>query len=91
MSQRQKRQPPTGSNGCKGPLRECVRSAISDYFGHLDGHDPADLHEMFINEIESPLMESVMDYTGGNQTRAAEVLGLSRSTLRKKLKQHGIE
>lgn len=72
------------------PLRECVREAVDDYFLHLNGHEPARLYEMVIEEVEQPLLESVMRHTGSNQTRAAEILGISRSTLRKKLARYGI-
>ena len=75
----------------KGPLGECVRDALDRYFGRLDGHAAADLYQMVIAEVERPLMESVMHYTRGNQTRAAQVLGISRSTLRKKLALYGLD
>ncbi|EGW54258.1 transcriptional regulator, Fis family [endosymbiont of Tevnia jerichonana (vent Tica)] len=61
------------------------------YFEHIDGHGMSNLYRLVMNEVESPLLESVMDYTGGNQTRAAAVLGISRSTLRKKLAQYGLD
>lgn len=72
------------------PLRECVREAVDDYFSHLNGHSPACLYELVIHEVEQPLLESVMRHAGSNQTRAAEILGISRSTLRKKLARYGI-
>ena len=72
------------------PLRECVREALDDYFSHLNGHAPAGLYEMVIQEVEQPLLETVMRHAGSNQTRAAEILGISRSTLRKKLALYGI-
>ena len=46
---------------------------------------------MVLAEVEPPLLETVMEYTKGNQTRAAEVLGISRSTLRKKLALYGLD
>lgn len=67
------------------PLAACVREAVDTYFDHLDGHAPAKLHALVLAEVERPLFECVMRQTRGNQTRAAEVLGISRSTLRKKL------
>lgn len=60
------------------------------YFDHLDGGDASDLHAMVMAEVEAPLLTSVLDYTQGNQTRAAEILGLNRGTLRKKLKHYGL-
>lgn len=71
-------------------LRDSVELALRNYFEHLDGQDVTDVYNMVLAEIEAPLLESVMDYVGGNQTRASEVLGLNRGTLRKKLKQYGL-
>jgi Fis family transcriptional regulator len=72
------------------PLRECVREALDEYFTHLNGHAPIGLYDLVLQEVEQPLLETVMSHTGSNQTRAAEVLGISRSTLRKKLAQYGL-
>ncbi|NLY58245.1 MAG: DNA-binding transcriptional regulator Fis [Gammaproteobacteria bacterium] len=71
-------------------LRDSVELALRNYFEHLDGQDVTDVYNMVLAEIEAPLLESVMDYVRGNQTRASEVLGLNRGTLRKKLKQYGL-
>ncbi len=73
------------------PLRECVREALHDYFARLDGHSASPLYQLVIREVERPLFETVMEYTEGNQTRAASVLGISRSTLRKKLALYQID
>ena len=73
------------------PLRHCVQDAMQRYFEHLDGHGASNLFRLVMNEVEAPLLESVMQYTGGNQTRAASLLGISRSTLRKKLSQYGLD
>jgi Fis family transcriptional regulator len=70
------------------PLRECVSDAMEEYFSVLDGHDCSGLYEMVMREVEVPLLRSVLEHTDGNQTRASEILGLNRSTLRKKLRQH---
>ncbi|WP_240454192.1 DNA-binding transcriptional regulator Fis [Halomonas sp. NO4] len=72
------------------PLREAVDAAMRRYFDHLDGGIVTDLYSMVMAEVESPLLAAVLDYTQGNQTRAAEILGLNRGTLRKKLKQHDL-
>lgn len=72
-------------------LRACVRSALEDYFATLDGHQASGLYDMVLREIEQPLLETVLRHAQGNQTRAAEMLGLNRATLRKKLKQYGID
>ncbi|MES9957066.1 MAG: DNA-binding transcriptional regulator Fis [Sedimenticola sp.] len=73
------------------PLRECVRDAMTSYFKQLDGHTASDLYQMVISEVEKPLLETVMLHTEGNQTKAASALGISRSTLRKKLAHYGLD
>ncbi|TNH15880.1 DNA-binding transcriptional regulator Fis [Halomonas sp. BL6] len=72
------------------PLREAVETAMRRYFEHLDGSQTSDLYAMVMAEVEAPLLACVMEHTDGNQTRAADVLGLNRGTLRKKLKQYGL-
>lgn len=71
-------------------IRCCVESALRDYFSHLDGHPASDIYQMVLAEVEAPLLEVVLEYTRRNQLRAAEVLGLNRGTLRKKLKQYNM-
>ena len=71
-------------------LADCVRDALESYFQQLDGHQGANLYQLVMAEIERPLLETVMEHTGGNQTRAAALLGISRGTLRKKLALHGL-
>jgi Fis family transcriptional regulator len=72
------------------PLSGHIKSMLEGYFNDLDGHAPADLYQMVLQEIEQPLLESVLHYTRGNQSKAAIVLGLNRGTLRKKLKQYDL-
>ncbi|MFT7413584.1 MAG: Fis family transcriptional regulator [Methylophagaceae bacterium] len=72
------------------PLSECVETALKDYFKHLDGHPAANLYEMLLAEVEAPLFKATLEHTNGNQSRAAEILGLNRGTLRKKLKTYGL-
>ncbi|SEF95034.1 Fis family transcriptional regulator, factor for inversion stimulation protein [Alcanivorax sp. DSM 26293] len=71
-------------------LRNCVRRSLNDYFNQLDGEPVSELYQMVLAEMEIPLLEKVLEYTRGNQTKAAELLGLNRGTLRKKLKQYGL-
>ena len=71
-------------------LRECVESTMRSYFMHLEGADVTDVYNLVLNEVEAPLLATVMEYVAGNQTKASEVLGLNRGTLRKKLKQHNL-
>ncbi len=69
-----------------------MRAALERYFRDLDGNRPGNtLYRMILQEVERPMLEVVMRHTGGNQTRAAELLGLNRTTLRKKLREHGLE
>jgi Fis family transcriptional regulator len=72
-------------------LRECVKQALENYFTHLDGHTPANLYDLVLEEIEIPLLEIVMKSVKGNQCKAAVILRISRGTLRKKLKQYGLD
>ena len=76
-----------GANGSR-TLRELTGEAVRDYCHALDGHWPTGLYEMVVTEVESALLESVMEYAGGNQTRAARMLGIDRGTLRTKLRRH---
>ncbi|MEJ2420048.1 MAG: DNA-binding transcriptional regulator Fis [Exilibacterium sp.] len=71
-------------------LRDCVEQAMDNYFRHLDGQAVTDVYDMVMAEVEAPMLEVVMKYTRHNQTKAAQVLGLNRGTLRKKLKQYGL-
>lgn len=71
-------------------LRDSVEKAMQNYFDQLDGQDVVNVYDMVLSEIEAPLLETVMKYTRDNQTKASEVLGLNRGTLRKKLKQYGM-
>jgi len=77
-------------NKASEPLRECVRDALANYFKQLGDHEVNSLYQMVMTEVEQPLLSTVMEHTGGNQTRAAAVLGISRSTLRKKLAQYDL-
>ena len=72
------------------PLHDSVRQSLENYLSRLNGQFPDNLYELILAEVEAPLMEAVMEYTKGNQSRAAIVLGLSRGTLRKKLKIYGL-
>lgn len=72
------------------PLHDSVRQALESYFTQLKDQAPNDLYELVLAEVEVPLLEAVMEYTKNNQSRAAILLGLSRGTLRKKLKIYGM-
>lgn len=73
------------------PLRHIVKRALEDYLTHLEDQHPANLYELVLNQVEAPLLEVVMRLTKNNQSQAAILLGLSRGTLRKKLKQYHLD
>lgn len=72
------------------PLSKCVQDALATYLHNMDGHDIRDLHRLVIEEVERPLFETVVRHAQGNLTLAARMLGLTRSTLRKRLTHFGI-
>ena len=72
-------------------LRECVERAMHRYFQDLDGHKTTQLYKMFMAEVEQPFLRAIMRKCKGNLSEAARMLGIHRGTLRKRLKQHGIE
>ena len=79
------------ATGQNQPLREYVEKALENYFSHLEGHSPANLYDLVLEEVEFPLLKVVMHYVRGNQCKAAKLLGISRGTLRKKLKKYNLD
>ena len=69
-------------------IEECVRDSLEAYFRDLHGVDPTAMYDMILKVVERPLFETVMKEAGGNQSRAAEWLGINRNTLRRKLVEH---
>lgn len=74
--------------GVQKPLRDLTQDALCAYFNNLNGHRPGDLYSLVLKEVEQPLFQAVMEYTGGNQSQAADILGMNRGTLRKKLRSY---
>lgn len=72
------------------PLHDSVRQSLESYFKQLKDQAPNNLYDLVLAEVEVPLIEAVMEYTRNNQSKAAILLGLSRGTLRKKLKIYGM-
>ena len=71
-------------------LSDCVRRSLNRYFRDLDGESPSGIYDMVLANIEKPMLEVVMKHADGNQTVAAEMLGINRNTLRKKLTEHNL-
>ena len=72
------------------PLSKLTSEALDGYFRRLNGHKPGDLYQLVLGEVEKPLFEAVLDYTNGNQSEAAEILGINRGTLRTKLRTYNL-
>ena len=72
-------------------LRDHVRRCVQSYFQHLDGHVPANLHDTVMTQCELPLIQVVLSHSNGNLSLAARMLGINRSTLRRKLHQYGLD
>ena len=70
-------------------LSEHVRLAVKDYVTRLDGEEIGNLYDMVLHEVERPLIQTVLELCGHNQSKSAQMLGLSRSTLRKKIANYG--
>lgn len=69
-------------------IEECIRDSLAQYFKDLRGAEPHSVHQMVIDAVEKPMLETVMRQADGNQSRAAEWLGINRNTLRRKLLDH---
>ena len=73
------------------PLRDHVQKTIRRYLKDMGSTEPEHVYRKLITEIEPPLIEEVLSYTGGNQSRAARILGMTRNTLRSKLRRYDIK
>ncbi|HVY53246.1 MAG TPA: helix-turn-helix domain-containing protein [Gammaproteobacteria bacterium] len=71
-------------------LRQAVKNTLRNYFTHIGGEQPVDFYSILLEEIERPLLEVLINHTHYNQVKMASILGISRGTLRKKLKQYGL-
>lgn len=71
-------------------LSHAVKHSIRRFLYELDGSKPSDMYELVLRQIEQPLFEAILEHTKGNQSRAAEMLGLNRGTLRKKLRSYNL-
>lgn len=72
-------------------LSACVRRLVQDYFRNMEGESCTGVYDMVVESVEKPLLEVVLQQVQGNQTLASEILGINRSTLRKKIQRYGIK
>jgi len=72
-------------------ISDTIRDSLQRYFDALDGERPIDLYDMMLAEVQEPLLKAVLTHTFGVKTKASVILGISRGTLYKYLKQFGLE
>ncbi len=71
-------------------ISACIRRSLNRYFKDLDGEMPTEIYNMVVGAVEKPLLSFILDRAEGNQTRAADMLGINRNTLRKKMREHDL-
>jgi Fis family transcriptional regulator len=71
-------------------ITDCVKRSLNRYFRDLDGQTPHAIYDMVLTAVEKPMLEVIMKQADGNQTIAAQMLGINRNTLRKKLTEHNL-
>ncbi len=93
---------PSSNGAARGPIEaqpapaesesigQCVQRSLEQYFASLGGAKPHALHDMVMSAVERPLLQFALQRCGGNQSAAAQLLGINRNTLRKKLVEHGL-
>ena len=69
-------------------ISACITGALQSYFRDLDGEAPSAIYDMVIKSVERPMIEVTLQQAGGNQMLAAEMLGINRNTLRKKITEY---
>jgi Fis family transcriptional regulator len=69
-------------------ISACIQGALETYFRDLEGETPSNIYSMVLKSVERPMIEFTLRQAGGNQTLTAEMLGINRNTLRKKIKEH---
>jgi len=88
MNHPMKSLPITSPNGHS--LAETTKTTVKEYLELLGDHDASYLYRQVMDEVERPLLETLMEFTNGNQSRTAAFLGINRATLRSKLKRHSL-
>jgi two-component system nitrogen regulation response regulator GlnG len=74
----------------KTSFEDMVRAKLTEFLRNMDGYPIEGLYEQVLDRVERPLLSVIMEYTGNNQVKAAEILGLNRNTLRRKLSERGV-
>ena len=74
----------------KEHIQDVILESLQEYFDDLDGQKPTDVYNMIMRTVEKPVLMAVMVHAKNNQSHAAEMLGINRNTLRKKLLEHGL-
>jgi Fis family transcriptional regulator, factor for inversion stimulation protein len=83
---------PAAAGAARGEtIEQCIFRNLHEYFANLDGAKPHALHEMVLQAVERPLLKFAMERTSGNQSAAADLLGINRNTLRKKLTEYRLD
>ena len=72
----------------KKTINKSVQESVEEYLQTMGDESVSGLYEMVMSEVEAPLLRSVLVFTNYNQSQSAEILGLSRGTLRKKLRKY---
>ncbi len=72
-------------------IKACISNVLDHYFKDMENHFDGDLYNLVLREVESPLFQKVLEYTQFNQSQAAQILGVSRGTLRKKIAQYQLK
>jgi Fis family transcriptional regulator len=72
------------------PIERCIHEVVAAYFRDLKGAEPHGMHQMVMDAVERPLLEAVLKQAGGNQSKAAEWLGMHRNSLRRRMAQLGL-
>lgn len=72
------------------PLHWHVKIAVERYLASLSNEEPTQVYDLFLEQLEKPLLEAILKHTRGNQSQTAKILGINRGTLRSKLKTYGL-
>ncbi len=80
----------TEDNQVTSNLAECIELSVDQYLKILDNPETANIYELVLEQVEEPLLKRVLKFVRNNQVRAAKLLGISRGTLRKKMKRYGL-